>query len=236
QMGGSDQWGNITAGTDLIRRVKGARAWGVVWPLMTTASGVKFGKTEAGTVWLDPERTSPFRFYQFWLNTDDADAVRWLKAFTLFDRSRVEELETALATEPAGRAAQRALAEDVTRRVHGEDGLARARKATDVLFGGTLEGLGAAEIADIFADVPAADVPRTHLSGEGRPILDLLAETGVTPSKGEARRAVEGGGIYVNGVRVDGIERSVTLDDTIEGRFLVLRRGKKNHHLVRVVG
>ncbi|MEZ4423641.1 MAG: tyrosine--tRNA ligase [Gemmatimonadota bacterium] len=236
QMGGSDQWGNITAGTDLIRRVKGARAWGVVWPLMTTASGVKFGKTEAGTVWLDPERTSPFRFYQFWLNTDDADAVRWLKAFTLFDRSRVEELEGALAADPAGRAAQRALAEDVTRRVHGEDGLARARKATDVLFGGTLEGLGAAEIADIFADVPAADVPRAHLSGEGRPILDLLAETGVTPSKGEARRAVEGGGIYVNGVRVDGIERSVTLDDAIEGRFLVLRRGKKNHHLVRVVG
>ncbi|MEZ4417600.1 MAG: tyrosine--tRNA ligase [Gemmatimonadota bacterium] len=234
QMGGSDQWGNITAGIDLIRRVRGAKAFGVVWPLMTTSSGVKFGKTEAGAVWLDPARTSPFRFYQFWLNTDDGDAVRWLKAFTLFSSAEIEGLAADLKANPAGRAAQRALAEDVTRRVHDEDGLSRALRATQVLFGGALDGLSADEIADVFSDVPSSEVAGTELGGEGLNVVDLLAHTGLASSKGDARRSLEAGGIYLNGERVDSVERGVTHQDTIEGRFLVLRKGKKNHHLVRV--
>ncbi len=235
QMGGSDQWGNITAGIELIRRVRGRRAYGVVFPLVTSATGVKFGKTEAGTVWLSPERTSPFRFYQFWLNTDDKDVVPYLRFFTLLDRERIEELAWLVQTRPHERAAQRALAEDVTRRVHGEEGLARARQATEVLFGGAVEGLGAEEIADIFADVPSSEVPRRVLEGEGALLVELLADAGVTSSRGEARRAIQGGGIYLNNVRVADVERRVGVADAVEGRFLILRKGKKSYHLVRLL-
>jgi len=236
QMGGSDQWGNITAGIDLIRRMRGEKAFGVVYPLVTSNTGVKFGKTEAGTVWLDPERTSPFRFYQFWLNTDDRDAVRYLRYFSLLDRGVVEELDAEHQETPHRRIAQRALAEDVTARVHGEAGLARARKATDVLFGGDLEGLEADEIADIFADVPSREIPRGKLEGEGLSLVDLLVETDVASSKGDARRSIQGGGIYVNNVRTDEVDRSVGMEDFREGRFLVIRKGKKNYTLVKAVG
>ena len=235
QMGGSDQWGNITAGIDLIRRMSGGRGYGVVFPLVTTESGVKFGKTEAGTVWLDPVRTSPYRFYQFWLNTDDKDAVPYLKYFTLLERGEVEELERNVAERPQERRAQKALAEDVTRRVHGETGLARARQATQVLFGGALDGLSGGEIADIFADVPSSEVSRSALEGEGMPVADLLAASGVASSKGDARRSILGGGVYLNNVRVASDGRTVVLEDTLEGRFLVLRKGKKSYHLVKVL-
>jgi tyrosyl-tRNA synthetase len=236
QMGGSDQWGNIVAGIDLIRRVAGGKAHGVTFPLVTTSSGVKFGKTEAGTIWLDPERTSPFRFYQFWLNVEDADAGRYLRYFTLMEREEIEALDAAVADRPERREAQRALAEDVTRRVHGEAGLARARQATEVLFGGSLEGLGRDEIADIFVDVPSSELPRTALQGEGRPLVEVLAGAGVTPSRGEARRAIEGGGIYLNNVRVEEAGRALTTEDAVEGEFVVIRKGKRQYHLVRVVG
>jgi tyrosyl-tRNA synthetase len=236
QMGGSDQWGNIVAGIDLIRRVTGGKAHGVTFPLVTTSSGVKFGKTEAGTIWLDPERTSPFRFYQFWLNVEDADAGRYLRYFTLMEREEIEALDAAVADRPERREAQRALAEDVTRRVHGEAGLARARQATEVLFGGSLEGLGRDEIADIFVDVPSSELPRTALQGEGRPLVEVLAGAGVTPSRGEARRAIEGGGIYLNNVRVEEAGRALTTEDAVEGEFVVIRKGKRQYHLVRVVG
>ena len=236
QLGGSDQWGNITAGIDLIRRVTGQQAHGVVLPLLTNGSGTKFGKTEAGTVWLDPNRTSPYRFYQFWINTADEDALRFLGLFTLLERDEVERLAETAGAEPAARHAQKALAEDVTRRVHGESGLAHARQATAALFGGELEGLTADEIGDIFADVPSGEVERDRLGGEGIAVVELLAESGLASSKGEARRAVQGGGIYVNGKRVDGVDARVTLDDPFEGRFLVLRKGKKNYQLMRVVG
>jgi tyrosyl-tRNA synthetase len=236
QMGGSDQWGNITAGIDLIRRMRGEKAFGVVYPLVTSATGVKFGKTEAGTVWLDPTRTSPFRFYQFWLNTDDQDAIRYLRYFTLLDRSEVEALEEEHLGAPHRRAAQRALAEDVTGRVHGETGLARARKASEVLFGGELEGLGASEIADIFADVPSRKISRHSVEGEGTALLDLLVEAEVASSRGDGRRAVQGGGIYLNNVRVEDVERTVSTKDFREGRFLVLRKGKKSYTLVEAVG
>ena len=236
QMGGSDQWGNITAGTDLIRRTTGERAYGVVIPLVTKADGTKFGKTESGAVWLDPELTSPFRFYQFWINAEDADAGRYLRFFSLRSREEIGALEEAVRTEPQARAAQRALAEEVTRRAHGETGLSRAMKATEVLFGGEIEGLGADEVADIFSDVPSATVPRASLEGEGMALVDLLVEAGVATSKGDARRSVEGGGIYVNNRRVADAGHRVAVADAIEGRFLVLRKGKKSYHMVALAG
>jgi len=234
QMGGSDQWGNITAGIDLVRRVESARAFGVVFPLITQASGVKFGKTEEGAVWLDPAMTSPFRFYQYWVNVDDADAVRYLKYFTLLDVGRVAELAHEVDTAPEKRSAQKALADDVTRRLHGESGLARAQAATRALFGGEVAGLGADDIADIFADVPSHEVAKDQLGGEGKGLVDLLAEVGVAASKGEARRSIEGGGVYLNNVRVDDAARLVTMRDAIEGRFILLRLGKKRYHLIGI--
>jgi len=235
QMGGSDQWGNITAGISLIRRVRGRQAYGVVFPLVTTATGVKFGKTEEGTVWLDPERTSPYRFFQFWLNTDDQDVIRYLKFFTLLGKDEVEELGSALAERPHERQAQRALAEEVTRQVHGETGLARARQATEVLFGGSLEGLEGDEIADIFSDVPSSEFPSQRFEGSGMPILDLLSEAGVATSKSDARRSIQGGGVYLNNLRVEDPNRGVGLKDALEGRFLLLRKGKKSYHLVKLL-
>ena len=235
QLGGSDQWGNITAGIDLIRRVRGASTFGVVFPLVTSAAGTKFGKTEAGAVWLDPAWTSPFRFYQFWVNTADDDASQYLRFFTFLDRATIEELEGRAAAEPHRRHAQRALAEDVTRRVHGETGLSRAVRATEALFGGSLEGLGADDIADIFADVPSSEVAGSSMEGEGVGLVELLAETGLASSRGDARRSLEGGGIYLNGARAQDAQARVRTEDAVEGRFLVLRKGTKGYHLVKVV-
>ena len=234
QMGGSDQWGNITAGTEFVRRVRGVRAYGVTFPLLTTSAGTKFGKTESGTVWLDPARTSPYRFYQFWMNTPDADAGAYLRRFTLFSREEIEELEASLAAEPHRRLAQKALAADVTRRLHGEDGLGRARNASQVLFGGEVEGLEAGEIADIFADVPSSRVTRGDLQEGGLPLVDLLHGSGLAISKSDARRAIAGGGVYLNNRRVAEASARVAPDDALQGEFLVLRRGKKRYHLVRV--
>lgn len=234
QMGGSDQWGNITAGIELVRRSVGGQAFGAVAPLVTTAAGTKFGKTEAGTVWLDPARTSPYRFYQFWVNVPDADVGRFLRYFTLMSREEIAALDAATEAEPHRRAAQKALAEEVTGRVHGEAGLARAKLASEALFGGSLDGFGAAEIADIFADVPSSTTPREALGGEGVELLELLASTGLCSSKGDARRSIDGGGVYLNGVRVDDTAARVDLGAFVEGRFLVLRKGKRRYHLVEV--
>ena len=236
QMGGSDQWGNITAGIELVRRAEGARAYGVVFPLITQASGAKFGKTEEGAVWLDPEMTSPFRFYQYWINVEDADVVRYLSFFTLLETREIADLADKLESEPHARAAQRALADDVTRRLHGEDGLAKARAATQALFGGDVSGLGADEVADVFADVPSSEVSKEALGGEGKSLVDLMTESGVASSKGDARRSIEGGGVYVNNVRVEDATRALTGADTIDGRFLLIRKGKKQYHLVAVCG
>lgn len=236
QMGGSDQWGNITAGIDLVRRAQGTRAYGLVLPLITQASGVKFGKTEEGAVWLDAAMTSPFRFYQYWINVDDADVVKYLKFFTLLDVGRIAELAHELGAAPEKRSAQKALADDVTSRLHGETGLVRAQQATRALFGGEVEGLGADDIADIFADVPSHDVAKEQLVGGGKALVDLLSETGIASSKGDARRSIEGGGVYVNNVRMDDVARSVTMGDAIEGRFILVRMGKKRYHLIGVRG
>lgn len=235
QMGGSDQWGNITAGIDLIRRVRGERAYGLTYPLVTNASGAKFGKSEDGNVWLDPERTSPYRFYQFWINVDDEDALRFLKFFTLLEREQVAGLAAEGAERPHERATQRALAEDITRRVHGDSGLASAQRATAVLFGGSVEGLGAGEIADIFADVPSTQVSGHEVDGGGKSVIELMVEGGAATSNGDARRAIEGGGVYINANRVEQVDATVSGSDFIEGRFLVLRKGKKKYHLVELL-
>jgi tyrosyl-tRNA synthetase len=237
QMGGSDQWGNITAGMELIRRSRGRHAHGIVWPLLTTSSGAKFGKTEAGTVWLDAERTSPFRFYQFWLNTDDREVEPYLNKFTFLPLDEIAGVMQEHAPNPAARAAQRRLAVEVTRLVHGEDGLQRAERATGVLFGSVAaQELPAAELLDVFADVPSTEVDRARLEGEGVPVVDLLAEAGVAASKGEARRLIQGGGISLNGDRVGTVDQRVRASDAIDGQVLLLRKGKKDNHVVRLTG
>jgi tyrosyl-tRNA synthetase len=234
QAGGSDQWGNITAGIELIRRVRGERAYGLVYPLVTTADGSKLGKTEKGTIWLSPTRTSPYRFYQFWLNQDDADVLNYLRYFTWLTRPEIGELEQNLIDRPEQREAQRTLAREVTRMVHGETALARAELASEVLFGGEISDLSAAEIQEIFSDVPSSELDRSAVEGDGMPVVDLLSTSGLTRSKGEARRLIENRGAYVNNRRVADVDETVTLDSTIEGRFIVLRSGKKRHHLVQI--
>lgn len=236
QTGGSDQWGNIVAGVELVRRARGVQVHGLVYPLITRADGSKFGKTASGdSVWLDPQRTSPYRFYQFWLNTDDANVINYLKYFTFLERQVIAELTEALLERPERREAQRTLAQEMTRMIHGETALARAELASEVLFGGDLEGLGAADIADIFADVPSSELPRSALEDGGMPLANMLADNGLSRSRGQARRDIEGGGVYLNNVRVSDRDRAAGLDDTIEGQFIVLRKGRKKYHLVRVL-
>jgi tyrosyl-tRNA synthetase len=233
QMGGSDQWGNITAGVDLVRR-HGGKAHALVYPLMTTAAGTKFGKTEAGAVWLDPARTSPYRFYQFWINAEDERVIQYLKTFTILTRGEIEELALLHAQAPHRREAQKCLAVEVTRMVHGETALAAAQRATQALFGGDLAGMSATEIEDIFEDIPSSEIPKSDFEGEGFPILALFTHCGVTKSNGEARNLLKGGGINLNNVRVSDVGRKVTLEDAIEGRFIVLRKGSKKYHLVKI--
>jgi tyrosyl-tRNA synthetase len=215
--------------------MRGKSVYGLVYPLITKSDGTKFGKTESGAVWLSPERTSPYRFYQFWLNSDDRDVIPYLKFFTFLDRPTIEELQSALAERPEQRQAQARLAQEMTRTVHGETALAQAEQASQVLFGGDIAGLSAAAIADIFADVPSSNLPGAKLDGEGMNVVDLFSESGVTASKGEARRLIAAGGVYVNNQRVGEAAHSVTLADAIEGRYLVLRKGRKNYHLVKIL-
>ena len=237
QVGGSDQWGNVTSGIELIRRTRGQRVHGIVQPLLTRADGAKFGKTAEGAVWLDPHRTSPFRFFQFWLNAEDASVERYLKTFTFLPVDEVAQVMAEHARDPAARAAQRRLAVEVTRLVHGGDGLARAERATGVLFGSVAaQELPAAELLDVFADVPSTDVPRTRLEGEGMGIVDILADAGVAASKGEARRLIAGGGVSLNGARVTSPEQRVRAEDAIDGQVLLLRKGKRENRVVRLVG
>ncbi len=235
QAGGSDQWGNITAGIELIRRVRGQKVHGLSYPLITRADGSKFGKTADGeSTWLDPNRTSPFRFYQFWLNSDDADAINYLKYFTWLAADEINGLADALENQPERREVQRKLAQELTQMVHGKTALAKAEQASQVLFGGELEGLGASDIADIFADVPSSEVAQTDLAGEGLSIVDLLANSDLATSKGDARRSIKGGGVYLNNRRVTDPARMISSAESIEGQFLVLRKGRRRYHLVQL--
>ena len=236
QCGGSDQWGNIIAGVELIRRVRSAKVNAMVFPLVTQADGSKFGKTAAGTnAWLDPQRTSPYRFYQFWLNSDDADAINYLKYFTWLTEEEIAEYQQILFERPEKREAQRRLAQEVTRMIHGETAVYKAEQAAQVLFGGDLDGLDAADIQDIFADVPSSELPKSALAGDGLPVADLLAQSGLAQSKGDARRTIQGGGVYLNNRRVEEQNQAVTAVDAIEGQFLILRKGRKAYHLVKLL-
>jgi tyrosyl-tRNA synthetase len=217
-----------------VRRVRGKAAYGMVYRLIVKADGTKFGKTESGTVWLKAERTSPYKFFQFWLNTEDRDVVNYLKFFTFLEKEEVDRLADAVSARPEQREAQRSLAREMTRLLHGETSLARAEQASQVLFGGNLAGLSMEEIADIFSDVPSCEVPRTSLDGNGMGIIELLKTAGVTQSNGEGRRAVSEGGIYLNNQRVTDVAAMVSLQNTLEGQFIVLRRGAKNYRLVKV--
>ncbi len=230
QMGGSDQWGNITAGMDLIRRLRGGKAHGLVMPLITTAAGTKFGKSESGTIWLDPALTTPYEFYQFWFKIEDRDVVRYLKFFTFLDAQTIAELERAVAEAPEKRDAQRALARDVTGRVHGSAAVAEAETAANLLFAG-IGSLTAQQVEASMAGVPSSTIVRTP---DGWPVVDLLASCGVTKSKSEATRLVRGGGVYINDCRVTDEKARVTADQAIEGKLFVIRKGKRDNFLVHI--
>jgi tyrosyl-tRNA synthetase len=230
QVGGSDQWGNITAGVDLIRRIANAEAHGLVAPLVTMASGQKFGKTEAGAIYLDPKLTSPYRFYQFWINVDDRDVEKYLKLFTLRTRAEIEELVSQQKRDPAGRAAQRALAADVTTRVHGAEVLHGVQAASAILFGDEQ-----AEVHPQVFDILAGEIPTIVLESDSdsATLVDLVTRSGLAKSKSEARRSIEQGGIYVNQQRIDDVGRTIASGDWIGGRNLLLRKGKKDYALLR---
>ena len=234
QTGGSDQWGNITAGVELIRRMRGKPAGALVYPLITKADGTKFGKTASGAVWLAPERTSAYRFYQFWMNTDDRDVVNYLKFFTWLDEATIRELEAWVQQKPEQREAQKRLAQEMTRMVHDETALQKAEQASQVLFGGEVTGLSGAEVADIFADVPSGEVAAAKLQGDGLPVVDMLTKCRIVSSKGEARRAIDAGGVYLNNRRISDAAIRVTFADVIDHQFIVLRHGRKNYCLIRI--
>jgi tyrosyl-tRNA synthetase len=231
QMGGSDQWGNITAGMDLIRRLRGGKAHGIVSPLVTTSAGTKFGKSEVGTVWLDPNLTSPFRFYQFWLNVDDRDVVRYLKFFTFKTREAIDELARASTEQPERREAQRALARTVTAMVHGDDQAGRAERAAALLFGEDLASAALEDVMMVFDDAPSSDVV---MPADGVTVVDLLTATKLAPSKSEAVRLVKGGGVYVNNVRASDERARLTSANAIGGQVFVLRKGRRDQHVVRI--
>ncbi len=233
QMGGSDQWGNITAGIELIRKLRGKPAYGLTTPLVVTASGQKFGKTEAGTVWLAADRTSPYEFYQYWVRADDRDVIDWLKIFTFLELEEIAALDAALQDKPEGRAPHQRLAHEVTALVHGKDAADKAVRASRVLFGEEIRDLADADLASIFADVPGAEVKRSEIAA-GMTLVDLMASTGLAKSKSEARRAIVQGGAYVNNVRMDSVEKKITLSDLASETMLVLRSGKKTYLLVKV--
>jgi tyrosyl-tRNA synthetase len=233
QMGGSDQWGNITAGMDLIERLRKVQAHGLTFPLVTTSSGSKFGKTEAGTVWLDAKLTSPYRFYQFWFNTDDRDVVTYLKYFTWLTRAEIEGLEHAVRASPGERAAQIRLARELTSLVHGAGALERAERASKALFGEEISGLSAEELLDVFQEAPSTRLEKTKLAS-GLSLVELCVAAGLAPSKNEARRLVESGGVYLNNRRMSDVKKLVAPGDALHGRFLVLRRGQKEFRLVEL--
>jgi tyrosyl-tRNA synthetase len=232
QLGGSDQWGNITAGIDLIRKVRAAKAHGLVWPLMQTASGTKFGKTEAGTIWLDPARTSPFRFYQFWLNTDDRDVVRYLKFFTFRPQQDVDDLASSVDRAPEKREAQRTLARDVTTLVHGGDQTARAERAAAILFGGDITHANVDDALTVFEDAPSTEL---RWPDEGLTVIQALVTTGLAPSKSEAMRLIKSGGVYVNNQRVADERAALSRNQAIGGKLFVLRKGQRQNHLVKLL-
>ncbi|MBL8875291.1 MAG: tyrosine--tRNA ligase [Phycisphaerae bacterium] len=235
QLGGSDQWGNIVGGCDLVRRIvpaPGNGSFGFTWPLVTKADGGKFGKTETGAIWLTKERTSPYAYYQFWLNSADADVVRFLKTFTFLPQDEIAALEEKVKTEPAAREAQRTLAREATKIVHGESEMQQAESAGKALFSGDIAGLSASLLDEVFASAPTVRLPKARLDGDGASLVDLLVEIQAVGSKREAKEFLANGSISVNGQKA-GAEHKLKASDLLHGSVIALRRGKKNWHVTR---
>jgi tyrosyl-tRNA synthetase len=229
QIGGSDQWGNMTAGTDLIRKKSCASAYCLTLPLITNADGTKFGKTAAGAIWVDAAKTSVYRFYQFWIRTDDRDVARYLNYFTFLSKEEIAALTAELAARPEARAAHKALAKEMTDLIHGPSATAEAVRASEILFGGGLEGISEGTFNEIAGEVPGKEIEKGRLDGAGTPLVELLVMGGLCPSKGQARKDIEGGGVYVNNIREASPQRLITRDDLQFGKHLLLRKGKRNY-------
>ena len=235
QIGGSDQWGNITAGIDLARRLRSTEVFGLTCPLLTKSDGTKMGKTSSGAIWLDPKRTSPYRFYQYWINLDDADAAICLRRLTELPIEEVESLDELGIKEPEKRASQRRLAEVLTELVHGSNGFDSAKQATEIFFGGKIGSVDDETLGEIFADVPSKEYSRSVLDGDGLPLIEAIEATGLAASRSVARRAIEQGGIYVNNVRVTEVSHRLSPNDLAGQKTMVLRSGKKSYSLLRFI-
>ena len=235
QIGGSDQWGNVTAGIDLGRRMLGAQLYGVTCPLLTKADGSKMGKTESGAIWLSASRTSPYQFFQYWRNIADEDTGKCLRFLTELSRDEITVLDKSREEEPAKRESQIRLAEELTQLIHGEEGLAAAKKATEIFFGAEIEDLTDAELGQIFSDVPNSEIAATELEGEGLGLIDALVKSSLMKSNGDARRAIKQGGIYTNNRRVEEMNYRLTRNDLASETVIVLRSGKKKYALLRFI-
>lgn len=231
QIGGSDQWGNITTGLEMIRKMagEGAKAYGMTIPLVTKADGTKFGKTESGAIWLDPVKTTPYEFYQFWINTSDADVIKYLKLFTFLDRAEIEELEKSVQTEAHLRKAQRTLAEEMTRLIHGDEALAQAIRITEALFSGNIATLSAKEIEQGLKDVPTFE----HEEGMDVGLVEILVQAKISPSKRQAREDIQNGAVSINGEKTTDLNYQLEEEDKLDGKFTVIRRGKKKYFLIQ---
>lgn len=238
QMGGSDQWGNITTGTELIRRMGGGEAFAFTCPLLTKSDGGKFGKTEKGNVWLDPEKTSPYQFYQFWLNASDEDASKWIKIFTFLPKAEIESLLQEHQAAPHLRLLQKKLAEEITSLVHGKDAYEFAVKTSDILFGNVttevIRSLTEVQLLQVMEGVPQHEFPMDRI-GDSTDVVTLLAETGIFPSKGEARKMVQSGGVSINKEKIPAIDFKPGTEQLLHNRYLLIQKGKKNYYLVKAV-
>ncbi len=238
QMGGSDQWGNITTGTELIRRMCGGEAFAFTCPLLTKADGGKFGKTEKGNVWLDPSKTSPYQFYQFWLNASDEDAIKWIRIFTFLPKEEIEQIIFSHQEAPHQRILQKKLSEEITRFVHGNEEYEFAVNASEILFGNAttevLARLNEEQLLQVLEGVPTHDYAKSTFD-QGIDIVSFLAETGIFPSKGEARKMVQSGGISINKIKVETVETKLSTTNFLTGKYLLVQKGKKNYFLVRAV-
>ena len=234
QLGGSDQWGNITAGVDLVRRMRGARVFGLTSPLLTTAEGTKLGKTEKGAVWLDARKTSPYQLYQYWIRTDDRDVVRLIKMLTMRTAEEVAQIEAEVAARPERREAQRLLARDLTTLVHGEAAAEDARKASEALFGEAIATLDERTLLEVMDEAPSTELPFAEFEGQGKSLVDLVVQVGLSASKSAARKDIAGGGVYVNNERMSDPTASIGVDRALHGKYVVMRKGKKSFHLVKL--
>ena len=235
QVGATDQWGNITAGIELCRRKMGATVWGLTFPLLTKSDGTKYGKSASGAVFLDPKQTSPYRFYQFFVQAEDSDVAQLLKVLTFLPHEEIAALEKEVAGNPGARAAQRALARELTTLVHGESARDDAIRASEILFGGGLDGVSESVFRDVVDEVPTKDLDKAKVDGAGFPLVEALVHAALSPSKGQARKDIEGGGTYVNNVRVAEVTRALTPNDLLFGRYILLRKGKRTYAVLTVL-